>query len=100
MQLLDELFFKMVLGAEWVWYRYEYQNRGSSHSHGFLKIKEPGPGIHNMGKRLKEIDHNVNKMKRKLKKIEKFLKKETIIEETKKTEDVGAKLQDLVVLQQ
>ena len=53
-----------------------------------------------MGKRLKEIDHNVNKMKRKLNKIEKFLKKETLPEEIKKNEGIEAKLPDpLVVLQ-
>ena len=53
-----------------------------------------------MGKRLKEIDHNVNKMKRKLNKIEKFLKKETLPEEIKKSEGIEAKLSDpLVVLQ-
>ena len=31
------------LGAEWYWYRYEYQARGSTHAHGCAKLKnDPG----------------------------------------------------------
>ena len=28
-----------VLDAEWFWYRFEYQARGSIHAHGWAKLK-------------------------------------------------------------
>ena len=33
-----------ALGAEWHWYRYEYQARGSTHAHGCVKLSND-PGI-------------------------------------------------------
>ena len=33
-----------ALGAEWHWYRFEYQARGSTHAHGCAKLKND-PGI-------------------------------------------------------
>ena len=33
-----------AFGAEWYWYRFEYQARGSTHAHGCAKLKND-PGI-------------------------------------------------------
>ena len=36
-------YFESVLDAEWHWYKFEYQDRGSIHPHGTVKLKnDPG----------------------------------------------------------
>jgi len=42
-------FFRDTLLAEWVWYRFEFQARGSVHGHGAAKLaSEPSPGLHEL----------------------------------------------------
>ena len=32
-----------ALAADWLWYRYEFQNRGATHAHGMMKLKISTP---------------------------------------------------------
>ena len=53
MDTLKDKIFVGVLGAKWWFYRYEFQNRGTVHCHGLLKLNEPPIGVAELGNRLR-----------------------------------------------
>ena len=50
-----KLYFKKILNTEYIWFRAEFQHRGSVHLHGVVWLEEPHMGLINMGKVLKKI---------------------------------------------